>query len=405
MGVELDESLLPATAPAPPCARPEDRVHQDMMFLAGSLLHRSAQTHFERRAAEHIRDRFRENTPDVEVDDFHAIENPAYLFGSYFGEFVVVGILAFGWPLFAMVYGAGVLIAFLAEFHGIQLFGRLLPEYETQNVIARFLSLRPKRLIIVTAHYDSGGASPLSDPQAVPWLRTGLRVLLGAMVVVLATCGAEAWADYQGASAPWLPYLRWAAIAVLATGAAFLFYSSRQVEDIRGANGNASGVAALLQLAERFKGHGVDGADVWLAATGSHEAWMSGARRLLKQAKADKRRIYVLNIESVGAGALHYTVREGLLGAAKCGKELTATAAACAGDFGAAPATMQAVPTGAHLPLALGLEAMSIIGLNEDGIPANWNQITDRIMEIDDINIVHAADFAEAVVRGLAARS
>lgn len=395
---------LPIDEAAPEPPRPEQQVHRDMMFLAGELLHRGAQTHLERRAAEFLRDRFREYTLDVEVDDFHAIENPTYLFGSYFGEFVVVGFFALlGWPAFALAYGAGVLISFLAEFHGLRLFGRWLPEYETQNVVARFLSLRPRKLIVVAAHYDSGGASPLSDPGVIPYLRFGLRAMLTCMVVIVATCGAEAWAQMHGAEAAlWIVYLRWAMIGVLMLGAAFMFYASRQVEDIRGANGNASGVAALLYLAERFKAEGVDGVDLWLAATGSHEAWMSGVRRILRQAKRTGQKVYFLNIESVGAGKLSYTTKEGMLLAQPCGKAMVTAAAAHAADFGVRRAEVRAVPTGAHLPLASGCEAMSIVGLDEDGVPAYWNQINDRIMEVDDANIVHAAKYAEAVIRDLA---
>ena len=126
----------------------------------------------------------------------------------------------------------------------MRLFGRWLPEYETQNVIARFLSLRPRRLFVVTAHYDSGSASPISDPDVVPWLRFGLRALLLCMAVVVATCGADTWAQLHGTLSPWwLIYIRWGAIAFLACGAAFMFYTSRQVEDIRGANGNEIGRA------------------------------------------------------------------------------------------------------------------------------------------------------------------
>ena len=392
-----------APPPVAPPARPEERVHRDMMFLAGELLHRGAQTQFERRAAEHIRDRFKESSGDVELDDFHAIENPAYLFGSYFGEFFFVGLLVFlVGPLFSLFYGVGVLVSFLAEYHGIRLFGRLLPEFETQNVVARFLSARPRKLIIVTAHYDSGAASPLSAPGVVKAIRPALRILMGCMVAVIATCGAEAWADFKGLEAPYLVYVRWLAIAVLSSAAAFMFYASRQVEDIRGANGNASGVAALLHLAERLKGHGVDGADVWLAATGSHEAWMSGAQRILKHAKSDKRHAYILNIESVGAGRLHFTTREGLLGSAACSKEMLAAARANGGAFSARPAALHTVPTGAHLPLAWGYDAMSIIGLDEEGIPANWNQIDDRVTNIDEAQILKSAEFAEAIIREIA---
>lgn len=391
-----------SAVPAPPT--PAQRLHSDLMFLAGELLHRGAQTHFERRAAEFIRDRFRGATHDVEVDDFHAIENPAYLFGSYFGEFVVVGVLAFAWPAFALVYGLGLLVAFLAEFHGVRLFERLLPEFETQNVVARFRSLRPRKLIIVTAHYDSGGASPLSLPGVTRWLRPALLATLSCMVLVLATCGAEAWADFRGQDAWWLVYLRWVGISLLVCSATFLFYASRNIEDIRGANGNASGTAILLQLAERFKAHGVDGADVWLAATGSHEAWMAGARRLMRQAKSEPREVHVLNIESVGAGSLHYTTSEGMLGGTRCGAALVESAARCAVQHGVTSKTLRKVSSGAHPALATGLQAMSIVGLGEDGIPVHWNQIDDRITEIDEPQILRAGDFAEAVVRQLAAR-
>ena len=407
MNLETDDHALDAAAPGdspPPLpARPEEQIHKDMMFLAGELLHRGAQTQLERRAAEYIRDRLSESTQDVEVDDFHAIENPCYLFGSYFGEFVFVGLLVYlVGPVFSLVYGVGVMVAFLAEYHGIRLFGRFLPEFETQNVVGRFLAPRPGKLIIVTAHYDSGAASPLSSPGVVPLLRPALYALLFCMVGVIATCGAEAWMDLRGLEAPYLVYARWAGIAVLGVAAAYMFYASRQVEDIRGANGNASGVAALLRLAARLREQSIDDADIWLAATGSNEAWMSGAHRLLKLAKSEKRPVYILNIESVGDGRLHYTTAEGLLGRTACGKDIVAAARANAAAFGARPAVMSAVPTGAHLPLAWGHSAMSIIGLDEAGIPLHWNHIDDRVTKIENNKITQAADFAEAIIRDLA---
>lgn len=404
MSVEAPDNL-DLTEPPPLQADPREQVHRDMMFLAGELMHRGAQTQLERRAAEYLRGRFKEHTPDVELEDFHAIENPAYLFGSYFGEFVFVGLLALGWPLFALFYGLGVLASFLAEYHGVRLFGRLLPEYETQNVIARFLAPRPRALIIVTANYDSGAASPLTAPGVLPWLRHALRGLLGCMVIMLATCGAEAWVLYQGGEAsPWLYAARWGAIAVLAAAAAFMFYASRNVDDIRGANNNASGVCGLLRLAARLQAEGVASADVWLAATGSHEAWMSGTKQLLTHLKQEKRPVFVLNLEAIGAGTLHYTTAEGLLAPMACGKPLFAAAAACAERYHAAPAALCTVPSGAHLPLAAGHAAMSVLRLGEDGAPVHWNQIADRLTEVDDAAIVEATDFAEAVLRRLAER-
>jgi len=398
-----EASPLPEEATEAPL-RPAERLHRDLMFLAGELLHRGAQTHFERRAAEFIRDRFRARTRDVEVDDFHAIENPLYLFGSYFGEFLAVGVLAFAWPAFALAYGLGLLIAFLAEFHGVRLFERLLPEFETQNVIARIRARQPRRVIVVTAHYDSGGASPVSLPGVIPWLRPGLIVCLSCMVLVLATCGVEAWADMRGQSLDWLLYPRWMAISVLVAVAGILFYASRSVEDIRGANGNASGVAALLQLADRLGPDGIEGTEIWLAATGSHEAWMAGTRRLLRQLRSDPREVHLLNLESVGAGTLHYTVAEGMLGSSRSGAALVAAAERVAQAHGATPAALRKVPSGAHPAFAAGASVMSIMGLDESGVPVAWNQIDDRVTGLDEATVLRAVDFAEALLRDLAAR-
>jgi len=401
--VEQQEAAPVATeSPQRPASTVRERVHADMMHLAGELLHRGAQTTFERRAAEYIRHRFRQYTRDVEMDEFHAFENPPRLLASHFAEFLFVGLFAQWMPLVGLLYGIGVFIAFLAEFHGVRLISRLWPEFETQNVIARFLTLRPRIQILVTAHYDSGAATPLSDPGIVRLLRPGLLAATACMVLVLATCAVDLVGGYRGIEFPAAVYVRWGAIALLLGGAAFLYFASAQTEDIRGANNNASGVAALLELAHRLHERPIEGADVCLAATGSHEAWMSGARRLLENAGRDKRHIYLLNIEAVGAGSLHYTTAEGMLHAMPCSKDMISAAAASAQARGATPTQFSAVPSGAHIPLASGYHAMSILRLGPDGIPSQWNTIDDRITALEESDIIAATDFAEDTLRALA---
>lgn len=120
------------------------KIHEDLMYLAGRLLHRSAQTEAERQAAGYIHKRFEEYTPNVQLDEFHTIENYPYLFAMYYSEFLVVAVLAQWWPLFAALYSLGVFCCYLAEFMGFRVFARMMPQFDSQNVIARFLGLRPR---------------------------------------------------------------------------------------------------------------------------------------------------------------------------------------------------------------------------------------------------------------------
>lgn len=374
-----------------------------MRFLAGELLHRGALTEEERRAAEYIRSRFNEYTPDVEIDAFRSIENPFYVFASYYGEFLVVAVLAIWWPRVALCYGGFVFLAYLAEFMGYPVFSRFLPRFESQNVIARFLGTQPKATIIVTAHYDSGRASPLTRPEVARLLRLLHLVVIGCMATVLATCAVDALHFFNTDLPPLHQHVRWTAVGVLLSAALALFYGSASSEDVRGANYNASGVAALLRLAEAFAGQPVEKADVWLAATGSNETWMAGMRHLLSTHALDKKHTFLLNIEGVGAGQLHYLTAEGMLYIERASWPILCAAEEVDGPFGAKPGCLRAVPSASHMAMARGFHALTVIGLDDSGMPAHWNWHTDLLTEVDDEAIANASGFCEAILRKLEA--
>ncbi|MBI3119274.1 MAG: M28 family peptidase [Candidatus Hydrogenedentes bacterium] len=377
----------------------QNQIHDDLMYLAGRLLHRGAQTDAERSAAEFIRQRLSQSTPDVHLDEFSSFANYTFLFASYYSEFLVVSLLAVWWPLVAAAYGLFVFLCYLAEFLGYRVFARMLPQFESQNVVARFLGLRPRMTLLVTAHYDSGNANLLSQPWILPWLRPLHALLVFCMVVVIASSAVEGWSLVMQRQFEAAAHLRWTAAGLLATASLILFYVSSQGEDIRGAIGNASGVAALLQLAERLRTHPLEEADVWLVATGSHEAWMSGMRHLLVANKLEKKHCQILNLEGVGAGGLRYITAEGMLIATPAGSTLRRAAEAVAGEYGAAPALLRAVPTAAHVPLARGYRSMTIMGLDDEGLPPHWNQPSDRVTEVDEDSIARAAAFSDAILR------
>ncbi|HPX40276.1 MAG TPA: hypothetical protein PLF51_07545, partial [Candidatus Hydrogenedentes bacterium] len=167
------------------------QLRRDLEYLTGVLPHRGSNTNSERSAAEYLAARFKEFTLDVEIDDFHSLDGEWLLYASYFAEFTVVAILAGWWPFIAFGYGLFVFLSYLAEATGYRIFGRLLPQYESQNVICRFVAPKPRRLFIVTAHYDSPRDSPLQAPRVRPWLRSVQLFLVLCMVVVVVSCAAQ----------------------------------------------------------------------------------------------------------------------------------------------------------------------------------------------------------------------
>lgn len=380
----------------------EAQVHADMMYLAARLLHRGAQTEEEAEAASYIFGRLRERTPDVSKDHFSAIDNPLYLFASYYAEFLFASIIAFWVPAAAALYGIAIFACYLAEFLGFNVLSRFLTQYESQNVVARFLAPQPKALFIVTAHYDSGYASPLTLEGRVRWLRPAHLLILACMAIIIATCAADAYTQFTGADSGITGYVRGAALGVLLAGAGALYYASGNTEEERGANNNASGVCALLRLGDRLAQQPMMDADVWLVATGSNESWMAGMRHALTSSTLDKKTTYILNLESLGAGELSFTTSEGMIVNMPCDAQLVIAAREIAKDHKLKEARLQAVPTAAQITLARNYKAISLVGLDAHRIPPRWNSVSDLITGVDREQIVQASDAAEALIRKLA---
>jgi hypothetical protein len=379
------------------------QISDDIMHLAGRLPHRSAQSEQERKAGLYIEARLGQYSPNVTTETFNAPESYPMLFASYLAEFAFVGLIAMIWPAAAFGYGLGVFLLYLFEFCGYRGLSRFLPHYPSQNIVARFMGTRPRCLIIVTAHYDSGTATPLSQPERIRWLRPLHLSLMGSMALVIATCAVSAFAAPETIASILALYLRWGAIIVLLAGALGLYISATNGEDIRGANNNASGAAALLGLAEKLAANPIEDADIWIAATGSHEAWMAGLRNLLADRSLKKKQTWLLNLESVGNGTLHYLRSEGFMHALPADQTLVGIAEKLSVGRPVRAGILRAIPTAAHIPLMRGMKAMTLMGLDRDGLPAYWNQIADRISVVDETGIAETIAFSELIVRELAA--
>jgi hypothetical protein len=375
------------------------QMRRDIEYLAGNLIHRGASTKSERAAAEYLHERFATYSPDTEMDDFYAIEGPWLLFASYYGEFLIIAVLAYWWAWAAFAYGALVFLLYMAEFSGYRILGRLLPHYETQNVVARVFGDKPRRLVVVTAHYDSPKYSAITAPNAQPWLRMIHGVLVVSMLVVLITCVAQALGMFSDSVMRPDLILQWCAVTCLLCGAAVLVSCELSGEFIRGASDNASGVAVLLGLAERITADPIPDTDIWFVATGSKETWLSGIRQFLSSHTLDKETTYFLNIDHVGAGELRYITAEGMLHLFRSSPEIVAAAQQEAAAFQAEPITWRGLPTDAFLALARGMKALTITA--SGGRDLRETEEDDRPGDIDYGTVTRAGEFAEAILRRL----
>jgi len=382
-----------------------EKLKQDIEYLAGRLPHRGANTENERIAAEYLRDRLLTLTPQTEIEDFHSVDTYTYLFAAYYIEFLIVAALATWLPWVGLAYGTVVFVMYIAEFTGYSVMSRFLPQYETQNVMARFLSRDPKRLLIVTSHYDSPKATSFTDPARAHWLRWAHLAIVTCMLLVLVSCAADGMAVLEGSDYRVDIWIRWTCVAVLMSAAMTLYLGESNSEFVPGAVNNASGVAVLLQLAERLKETPPERTDVWLVATGSKETWLNGMRQFMLGLRLDKTRTHFLNVAHVGAGDLRYVTGEGMMHLFPSSKELIREARALAPEYGAKPLKYRGFPTDALIPLTRGYKAMSVMATGAHGLPAHWNWHSDAVSVVKMDVLARAAGYVEAIVRRLDARA
>ena len=376
------------------------QLRRDIEYLAGVLPHRGSNTQSERSAAEYLAERFKEFTLDVETADFSSIDGEWLLYASYYAEFIVVSILAIWWPFVAFGYGLTVFIVYLAEFTGYRIFGRLLPQYESQNVICRFIAPKPSGLFVVTAHYDSPKDSPLQDPRVRQWLRPMHLLLVLCMVVVVVSCAVEGLGILEPFDFAYEVAIRWTASGCLLGAAAFLAFSELGADYGRGAWDNASGVSAMLEVGRRMHQNGLEHADLWLVATGSKEAGLNGMRHFMRTHKLDRATTHFLNIDAVGAAKLHYVTAEGLLATFRGSKAMLRAAEPVAKRLNATPVRHRELPSDALIPLARGFHALTITSSYEK-LPEDRLLSDDSHLDVRDDALLAAADFAENILRNL----
>lgn len=343
----------------------------------------------ERQAALWVGGRLRELGWDVTHETFRCVPGFALTFLLLaLSSLIALGLMA-RCPACALVLALAALAGFLAEGLGRPVVSRLLPQTESRNTVGRRAAHgRAERVVVVTAHMDSAYAGLIFRPPLVRWFRAIFVGLVVAMVYTLTLCALRLWwAVPDWVTLPPAAHLYFVALC--------LTHQVIWAKPVAGAGDNASGVAALLALAEDVPPMATT--EVWLVATGAEEAGLYGMSHLLSSHAFAREGTLFVNIDNVGAGPLRLISREGILIPVEADGGILAAAEEAMAALGLdrRVETYRTLPVESAIALTRGYRALSIMGSLQ-----HWHQECDVVTRVDPSVSARAAD----VVREMLAR-
>jgi Peptidase family M28 len=354
-----------------------NRLRDDVEALADMT--RASASPAERSSAEWIAGRLREaDAADVRLESFRYQATYA---GAH-AVHVAAGLLAArrgGWAGAALA--AGALASLELEASGrAQWVRRLLPATDGTNVVARIPAAGEARgTVVLVAHHDAARTGLSWDPRLValgakPGIMPPRLGLVGAALALAALPVRPA--RRLGAALLWLVLASYADIATSRT--------------VPGANDNATGVAALLALAERFAADPLPQTEVVLLAPGCEESGMGGMAAGLGSdplSGPDSRGLtpLVVSLDTLGSGTPIVLEAEATLFPHGYRRQDLDLADAGARRAGLEPPERWRAGawTDAILARFAGLPALSLLSVGPDGIYTNWHLPSDTADRVD----------------------
>lgn len=142
------------------------------------------------------------------------------------------------------------------------------------------------------------------------------------------------------------------------------------------------------------------GHDIWFVATGASEYGNAGMKAFLSTHREYLRGVFLINLESVGAGRLAMLATEGenrvLKGDKRIMKLVSRVSSAFHGEIGAVD--MPFIDTDAHAAMELSLRALTLAGIDATHLACSHNE-EDQPFNIDPRNVNHVANVVTEVIR------
>lgn len=241
---------------------PEIKEH--IAYLSQEIGARPAGTEEEQQAALYITEQFQKDAGlPASIEDFNGVGDADLPAMICCGAAVVFALLSLIVPVLSIVGVIGSLAAaalFAAELFGRPVLSKLLGKGVSQNVVAKYEPGAPegessarRRKVILVARYDTGKVRPELASPVVSFMPLINKVSFGALVAlpVLLLIKGVALGQAEGALPAVFTVLVVIAMILAAIPLVFgVLHKTAAYNE--GANNNASGVAALLEVARRI---------------------------------------------------------------------------------------------------------------------------------------------------------
>ena len=362
----------------------------------------------ERRAAEHLAGRLRSLGREAEVEPISVWPNYALTHMLHALLAVVGSLVSVASPLAGVLIVAFALLSSVGDMTGtLFLVRRLTGRRASQNVVSSEGGDKPGTLVLV-AHYDAARAGAIFgrrsvERRAVLAQRLRLPIGLGgvfaiAMLIVLLCTGIR----LLGVESLLVSIVQFAPTVLLVLAVPALA-DVQLSSPVPGAADNASGVAAVLELARRYGGE-LDHLDLTVLFTGAEESMSLGMREWLRSqsSRLRRERTLVVNLDKVANGTVRYSAKEGLVVAVEHDPEIVAICDDIAagdhdGRFGARPVVTRATSDGL-LARARGYRSITLSCLSALDYQPNHHQPTDTPDRVDPDAFERALAFSSELI-------
>ena len=262
--------------------------------------------------------------------------------------------------------------------------------------------------MLLVAHADVAPSSALFRP----WLKRlilrrekpGRGIHPGTIVLIAGTvqalCSLMLWMG-TGNSARLLSVLVVSASVHL--GLLLLALDWARSEPGPGAIDNASGLAVAAAAAAALQEKPLSNTEVWVVATGAREPDGGGMRAFLHQfgASLPRENTYIINVDDVGRGRLHYAVSEGRWNRIAYRPSLPAAAERVASrpPFLEVGEVALVGTTDAGQATRSGYRAVTLCSLEKGRRPVVLHNPEDRLDAVQGTSLAEALEFTLALVR------
>lgn len=282
----------------------------------------------------------------------------------------------------------------------------ILPKGESQNVWARIdAEAEVRDQVVLVAHLDTHRI-PLAF-SSDRWIRMFEKLVPIGMAFAVLLIAIFALGIML--PAPWLRYVATGPMLV-ALGMLILMLQADFTPYTAGANDDASGVGAVLSLADQLSKKPLSHTSVWVLLTGCEEVGCYGAEDFIRRHKSVLNHAAWISLDTIGStgGVPVFLSQETFLSTAKSDRELLESVRDIASrrpELCAHEIRMKGAYTEGAIGAKHGLRVLTFESHQANGTLSNWHRPSDRVANVSPECILATESLVRELLRELDAKA